>query len=129
VILVVDEEAVMADSLAEILNRSGYTAVVAYDGVGALETALLMPPELAILVVGLPGESGIELAIALKSKLADCKILLLAEQSAKSTMLASAKRAGHKFDLLDRTVGPDELLAFVAATFKSRNSAAAVSAL
>jgi DNA-binding response OmpR family regulator len=129
VVLVVDEDVVMADFLAEILNRSGYTALVAYDGVVALETALLMPPQLAILGAGLSGESGIELAIALRSKLADCRILLLADQSAKSTLVASAKKAGHKFDVLDITVRPDELLAFVAATFKSRNPAGAASTL
>jgi DNA-binding response OmpR family regulator len=118
VVLVVDEESSVADTLAEILNRSGYTAIAAYDRVGALETALLVPPELAILGIGHPGAREIELAVALKSELEDCKVLLLTEQSVKSAVLASEKKAGHKFDLLDRPVDPDELLRFVHATFK-----------
>jgi DNA-binding response OmpR family regulator len=125
VVLVVDEESSIADALAEVLNRSGYTAIAAYDRVGALETALLVPPELAILGIGHPGAREIELAVALKSELEDCKILLLTEQSAKPTVLASEKKAGHKFDLLDRPVDPDELLKFVDETFKSRSPAAA----
>jgi DNA-binding NtrC family response regulator len=121
VVLVVDEESSIADSLAEILNRRGYTAIAAYDRVGALETALLVPPELAILGVGHPGAREIELAVALTSELEDCKVLLLTEQSAKPAVLASEKKAGHKFDLLDRPVDPDELLKFVDETFKSRS--------
>jgi DNA-binding NtrC family response regulator len=121
VVLVVDEESSIADTLAEVLNRSGYTAIAAYDRVGALETALLVRPELAILGIGHPGAREIELAVALTSELEDCKILLLTEQSAKPTVLASEKKAGHKFDLLDRSVEPDELLKFVDKTFKSRS--------
>jgi DNA-binding response OmpR family regulator len=125
VILVADAESSLADSLAEILNRSGYAAIAVYDQAGALETALLVPPELAILGVGLSGTSEIELAIALRNNLPDCKILLLTEQSSRSTMLASMKEAGYKFDLLDRPASPEELLAFVEAIFKPRSPAAA----
>jgi DNA-binding NtrC family response regulator len=125
VVLVVDEEPSVADALAEILNRGGYTPIAAYDRVGALETALLVPPELAILGIGPSGAREIELAVALTSELEDCKILLLTEQSAKPGVLASEKKAGHKFDLLDRSLDPDELLKFVDETFKSRRRAAA----
>ena len=37
VVLVVDDESVIADTLVEILNRNGYTAIAAYDAEGALE--------------------------------------------------------------------------------------------
>jgi hypothetical protein len=63
VVLVVDDESVIADTLAEILSRSGYHAVPVYDGDSALETALLTPPEMLITDVVLPGMTGIELAI------------------------------------------------------------------
>ena len=36
VVLVVDDESVIADTLTEILNRSGFAALPAYDGEGAL---------------------------------------------------------------------------------------------
>ena len=35
VVLVVDDESAVADTLTEILSRSGYTAMTAYDGPGA----------------------------------------------------------------------------------------------
>ncbi|MGO9339333.1 MAG: response regulator [Terracidiphilus sp.] len=118
IVLVVDDESAIADTLSEILNRSGYASIAAYDGESALETALVMPPDLAIIDAGLPGMSGTELAIALRSRLSDCRILLLFEQSAARTAPAFTNHAGHEFERLDRPVHPDNLLAFVGATFK-----------
>ena len=48
IVLVVDDEPIVADTLAEILIRSGYVAIAAYDGESALETAALVPPDLLI---------------------------------------------------------------------------------
>ena len=48
VVLVVDDESAIADTLSEILTLSGYAAMPVYDAEEALETALLMPPELLI---------------------------------------------------------------------------------
>src|ERR1700677_600375 len=97
VVLVVDDESAIADTLAEILTRSGYTAVPAYDAEDALETALLMPPELLISDVLLPGMSGIELAVTVRRIFPDCKILLFSGQAATADLLASANRKGHEF--------------------------------
>lgn len=48
VVLVVDDESAIADTLTEILCRSGYAAMAAYDGTDALETALLTPPSCSL---------------------------------------------------------------------------------
>jgi DNA-binding response OmpR family regulator len=120
VVLVVDDESMIADSLADILKRSGYTAVPAYDGEAALETALLMPPELLISDVVLPGMNGIELAITVKRIFPDCKVILSSGQSSTSRLLASADSAGHHFVFLNKPVHPKELLERVAESLKSR---------
>src|ERR1700679_2638253 len=54
VVLVVDDESAIADTLAEILSRSGYAALTAYDAEEALESALMTPPEMLITDVVLP---------------------------------------------------------------------------
>lgn len=82
-VLVVDDEAVIADTLAEILSLSGFPAVAAYDGNGALGAALLQPPEMLITDVALPGMNGIELAVTIKRVYPDCKILLFSGQANK----------------------------------------------
>jgi CheY-like chemotaxis protein len=120
VVLVVDDESVIADTLAEILNRKGYAAVPVYDAEEALETALVMPPELLLTDVVLPGMSGIELAIKMKRIFPDCKILLFSGQAATTELLTSANRAGHRFDLLTKPIHPTDLLTHVSASLKPR---------
>jgi|ERR1700733_9410121 DNA-binding response OmpR family regulator len=118
-VMVVDDESSIADTLAEILSRSGYAAVTAYDGDSALETALLMPPEMLITDVVLPGMSGIDLAITIKRIFPDCKIILFSGQASTADLLAAANRNGHQFLLLNKPIHPADLLARIATTLKS----------
>lgn len=112
-ILVVDDEWVTADSLSEILRNNGYPTQTAYDGTGALQTALLSPPELVITDVVLPGMSGVELAITLKSVYPDCKILLCSGHASTPELLRSPHCAPYDFTLLSKPVRPNDLLALV----------------
>ncbi len=119
VVLVVDDECAIADSLTSILKHSGYAAIAAYDAESALETALLVPPELVITDVILPGMNGIDLAIQVRRIFPDCKIILFSGQAATSNLLAVAGRSGHNFQLLTKPIHPSDLLAHISATFKS----------
>ncbi|HUA99534.1 MAG TPA: response regulator [Terracidiphilus sp.] len=121
-VLVVDDESVIADTLTEILSRSGYAAMAAYDGTGALESALLAPPALLISDVVLPGMSGIELAIQMRRIYPDCKTLLFSGQASTSDMLAAAHRDGHEFTLLTKPVHPKDLLAWVGQSLRPNNT-------
>lgn len=125
VVMVVDDESSIADTLAEILSRSGYAAVTAYDGDSALETALLMPPEMLITDVVLPGMSGIDLAITVKRIFPDCKIILFSGQASTADLLAAANRDGHQFVLLSKPIHPGDLLARIASSLKPRKQQAA----
>ncbi|MGD0627901.1 MAG: response regulator [Terracidiphilus sp.] len=129
VVLVVDDESAIADTLAEILTLSGYAAMPVYDGEEALESALLMPPELLITDVMLPGMSGIELAIAIRRIFPDCKVLLFSGQAATVDLLTSARRTGYEFTLLNKPVHPTDLLRRVSESLEMqmRRSAAHVS--
>ena len=120
--MVVDDESIIADTLAEILNRSGYAAVAAYDGDSALETALLSPPEMLITDVVLPGMSGIELAITIRRIFPDCKIILFSGQASTADLLAAARKDGHHFTLLNKPLHPQDLLARVSENFASHKS-------
>ncbi len=117
-ILVVDDESAIADTVTEILSRSGYAAIATYDGSEALEAALITPPELLLTDVDLPGMSGIELAIKIRRIFPDCKILLFSGHASTMGLMASAREAGHHFSLLSKPIHPKELLARVAASLK-----------
>ena len=122
VVLVVDDESVIADTLAEILSRSGYKGVAVYDGDSALETALLTPPEMLITDVMLPGMTGIELAITIRRIFPDCKIILFSGQASTADLLASARADGHHFTLLNKPLHPQDLLQRVSEGLKPRKA-------
>lgn len=118
-ILVVDDESNIADTLSEILNRSGYAAHPTYDAESALDFAMLTPPEMVITDVVLPDMNGIDLAITLRRIFPDCKIILFSGQASTADMLAAANREGHHFVLLDKPVHPTDLLARISATLQA----------
>jgi DNA-binding response OmpR family regulator len=110
-VLVVEEDAAVADMLVNILNRSGYAAIVAYDGRDALETALLAPPDLVIADARLPDRSGVEVAAELKSKLPACRIVLMGASDETVAEL--------EFAVVEKPVQPAALLAKVEASLRS----------
>jgi DNA-binding response OmpR family regulator len=115
-VLVVDDEAVIADTLTAILLRSGYAAVAAYDGESALDVARAIAPDLLLTDVAMPGMSGIDLAIAVSRAVPDCKVLLFSGQATTADLLARAHEAGHDFTALQKPLHPTELLARVSET-------------
>jgi len=126
VVLIVDDERIIADTLSMILSRSGFAVLTAYDGQSALELARIVPPELLLTdVMMLPGMNGVELAMAISETVPDCKILLFSGQAATVDLLAHARDTGHNFTLLTKPVHPTALLAHVVSSLEVRESSAA----
>jgi PAS domain S-box-containing protein len=65
-VLVVDDNADAADSLAALLGLLGHTTRVAHDGPEGLFLAETFQPDLAFLDIGLPGMNGYDLAGAIR---------------------------------------------------------------
>ena len=61
-LLVVDDNAPAAETLAMVLRLEGHEVTVAHDGLSALEQAAAAPPEMALLDLGMPQMDGCELA-------------------------------------------------------------------
>jgi len=66
-IVIVEDEADMAELIAMRLNREHYEVTVCNDGLEALETILASPPNLVVLDLMLPGMSGTEIATRLRA--------------------------------------------------------------
>ena len=109
-VLVVDDEQIIADTLAMILSKSGYRAKVAYEGGSALEMARQYRPALVITDVVMPRMSGIELALALEALIPECKILLFSGQAATVDLLVRAREMGHDFAILNKPIHPADML-------------------
>ncbi len=113
-VLVVDDERVIADTLAIILNQHGYDASAVYTGTGAVERARSVKPDLIISDVIMPDMNGIEAAIRIRKFLPSCKILLFSGQAATADLLENARAQGHEFEILAKPVHPQDLLAKLA---------------
>lgn len=110
-VLVVDDERVIADTLAIILNQHGFDAAAVYTGTAAVEKARSAQPDLIISDVIMPDMNGIEAAIHIRKFLPTCKILLFSGQAATADLLESARAQGHEFEILAKPVHPADLLA------------------
>jgi CheY-like chemotaxis protein len=110
-VLVVDDERVIADTLAIILNQHGFEAAAVYTGTAAVERAKMVRPDLVISDVIMPDMNGIEAAIHIRKFLPSCKILLFSGQAATADLLENARNQGHEFEILAKPVHPQDLLA------------------
>jgi CheY-like chemotaxis protein len=108
-VLVVDDEPLVADTLAAILSRAGFDTVAAYGASAALELARAVQPAFLISDVYMPGMNGIELAMTLLKSCPTCRVLLF---SGHATMedLKEARAAGYDFPLLAKPVHPVEII-------------------
>jgi CheY-like chemotaxis protein len=122
-VLVVDDERVIADTLSMILSRSGFATMTAYDGLEALGIARTTPPDLVISDVVMPGMTGVELAITLAEIIPACKILLFSGQAATVDLLEKAREAGHTFTTLAKPVHPSDMLKRVNECLVRKNTA------
>jgi CheY-like chemotaxis protein len=109
-IFVVDDEPVIASTLAAILQMNGFSAKFFTCPLEALTAARSKAPDLLISDVDMPGISGVELAIRMRAQYPTCKILLFSGQAATVDLLEDARAQGHQFDLLLKPVPPTELL-------------------
>ena len=110
-VLVVDDEANIANTLTAIFRNAGYEAVAAYDGQSGLSQCESFHPDLIVTDVVMPGMSGVEMAIQVKQRYPACKILLFSGQAATANLLEEARQSGYDFELLMKPVHPTELLA------------------
>ena len=77
-ILVVDDNADAADSLALILDLEGYRTVVAYDGRSALSSIERGSPAAILLDIGLPDIDGLEVARRARQQFPERRLLIVA---------------------------------------------------
>jgi DNA-binding response OmpR family regulator len=110
-VLVADDEQVIANTLAIILNQAGFEAQAVYSGEKALELVDSFLPDMLISDVIMTGMTGIEVAIEVRSKRPSCKILLFSGQAATADLLEKARAQGHEFEILAKPVHPTDLLA------------------
>lgn len=109
-ILVVDDERIIADTLAAVLKHDGFKTTAVYSGADAVREALRLKPDVVICDVIMPDMNGIDTSIEIKKALPACKILLFSGQFATAELLQEAGASGHDFELLAKPIHPQDIL-------------------
>jgi len=113
-ILVVDDEHAITDTLALILERAGYKSTAAYSASEALMAVEKQRPDLIISDVMMPVMNGVDFAIKVSKLHLGIKVLLISGHAGTQDMVEAARSNGLSLDLLAKPVLPEDLLARVA---------------
>ena len=109
-VFIVDDEPVIASTLATILRLSGYQATSFQNPLDALKRAPIDRPGLLISDIVMPQLSGIELAIQVKAICPACKVLLFSGSASYLDFSQDAERLDHHFHILPKPIYPGDLL-------------------
>lgn len=115
-IFVVDDEHIIAGTLAEILRLNGYDAVPMYTSTAALDRLAEDDfPDLLITDVALDPDSinGIDLAIYYERDCPDCRVLLISGHASTAALHSRARALGHEFPLLQKPIRPEQFLGII----------------
>jgi DNA-binding NtrC family response regulator len=109
-VLIVDDEHLIADTLADILNDSNFMAVALYDGPSALDWVRSTSIDILITDVAMPEMNGIELAKTIKSISPKTRIVLFSGQAQTRNLMQQARHEGYFFELWAKPMHPDDVL-------------------
>jgi len=125
-VLVADDEQVIAQTLATILELAGYEVCAVYGGEAAIKLLELFKPDLVITDITMPGITGIEVASVTHAILPRCKILLFSGHAGLHHLLQPGSGETLPFDLITKPIQPAELLARLKDTIRSEKPALVV---
>ena len=109
-VLVVDDERLIADSLAAILNRSGFEAIARYGGEDAIEFIQTECPDIVLSDVVMPDTNGVLVAKTVRSNCPGTRIVLISGNASTPNLLEHALPDGAPFELLAKPIHPLHLL-------------------
>jgi CheY-like chemotaxis protein len=121
-IIVVDDEPIIADTLVNILNGEGHSAISVSDGASAVRWAEMVRPDAIVSDVIMPGMNGIETAMAVMKMLPQCRVILFSGQAASVDLLERARQEGHFFEVLAKPIDPEILLEKLNASPQTRSA-------
>ena len=130
-ILVVEDERLLCDGIAEDLRLEKYTVDCCYDGPAACERLFVEPYDLVVLDLNLPGMDGLELLRHIRTEQPELRVLILSARSQLSDKVAGLDLGAD--DYLTKPFALEELEARVRTLlrreFRQRESLVQVGAL
>ncbi len=114
-ILVVDDDATIAEVVGRYLTREGFAVETVHDGRTALDRALADPPDLVVLDLMLPGIDGLEVCRRLRA-LAPVPVIMLTARGDESDRVIGLELGAD--DYIAKPFSPKELVARVRAVLR-----------
>jgi DNA-binding response OmpR family regulator len=110
-VLIVDDDRLVADTLALIFRKSGFDTRVAYSTDEALLCAREFLPDLLLCDITMPGRDGLELVLDITRELPSCRIIVLTgSYSNLLTVRQQSSKLPRPMGILTKPCHPSELL-------------------
>jgi DNA-binding NarL/FixJ family response regulator len=102
-VLVADDHAIVREGIRHVLmEEPGFEIVAeAATGEAALAQALEIRPDVVVLDISMPGQSGLEVAAALHDRLPDARVLILSMHDNPEYVLEAVRAGAHAYLLKD----------------------------
>lgn len=110
-VLIVDDEKMVRDSLAEWLEETGYQVCSAEDGYEALKIINERPPEVVVLDMKMPGMSGIDVMRSIKEKNEKIGVIIVTAFGSIDNAVEAMKLGAS--DYITKPFPPDKLEAAI----------------
>jgi len=114
-ILVIEDDATVAEVVSRYLSREGFQVTVSGDGLSGLRTALESPPDLLVLDLMLPGLSGVDVLRRLRAA-APVPVIMLTARSGEADWVHGLEFGAD--DYVAKPFSPRELTARVKAVLR-----------
>ena len=114
-ILVVEDEPIIADAIADRLRSEGYEATIAHDGLVAVERCAELRPDLVVLDLNLPSIDGVEVCRRIQSTRRVPVVMLTARDDETDMLIGLGVGAD---DYMTKPFSPRELVARVKAVLR-----------
>ncbi|HEY2468458.1 MAG TPA: response regulator [Terracidiphilus sp.] len=107
-VLVIDDDRMVADTLAEILRLNGFSPVALYSGEEAISFTERFQPDVVLSDIRMHRVDGIEAARAIRQRHPECRVILFTASTVNSKTKQAIQRSG--FELLQRPLHPQSVL-------------------
>lgn len=120
-VLVADDERLIAETLVEILEAEGFRALSVSDGAAAVRVARVVKPDVVVCDVVMPGLNGVEAAKQISRFLPEVSIILFSGQATAGDVIEGARDEGHQFVIFAKPVRPELLIAEIRRQLSTRS--------
>src|SRR4051812_8580448 len=109
-VLVVDDEQIVATTLAMVLNSNGFEAVAAFSGREALALAHTSRFDFLVTDVMMVPMNGVQIAIAFRNANPASHVFLFTGAEDMARLMLATANAGYDFQLFSKPLDPMELI-------------------